>query len=74
MEPLDVAQLAKVRGLTASGAAKAARLGARVTLREVAAASGLGVSTICRYERGERVPRGAGALRYLAVLEGLLAR
>jgi DNA-binding transcriptional regulator YiaG len=70
----DLPQLARVRSLTRSGAAKSIRLGAKLSLGEVARAIEVTPATVLRWERGERVPTGDKALRYLTVLEGLISR
>ena len=70
----DVAQLAEVRALAASGAARSIRLGARLSLSEVADQLGVSTSTVFRWERGQRNPRGEAALRYGALLAELMDR
>lgn len=62
-------ELTRVRLLTTSGAARLIRQAARASLVEVGRASGNAASTIWRWEQKERVPHGAGAVRYLRVLE-----
>lgn len=66
--------LARVRALCDSGAARAVRLGKRLSLREMADGVGDGVSpsTILRWESRERTPRGSAAIAYLALLDRLM--
>jgi DNA-binding transcriptional regulator YiaG len=64
--------LAKVRALVESGAARSIRLGAGLSLAETAAACGVSVSTMFRWEARERRPHGEPALRYLELLERLM--
>lgn len=58
----------------ASGAAKAIRLQAGLSIREAAQAAGLASSTVFRWEHGDRRPRGNGAYAYLRVLDELSGR
>jgi len=70
-DTLDVVQLARVRRLTKSGAAKAIRIGAGLSLPELAAAVGVSPVTVWRWEGGVRVPHGARALAYGRLLDRL---
>lgn len=67
----DLRALRRVRALVASGAAQAMRVNAGLTFAEVARAANVADKTIRRWEARERVPHGAAALRYLAVLDAL---
>lgn len=67
----EVETLSRVRRLARTGAARAIRLSAGVSIREVARAASVAPSTVFRWESGERTPRGDGALRYADVLDGL---
>jgi DNA-binding transcriptional regulator YiaG len=67
----DVARLARVRRLAASGAARAIREEAGLSLTELAAGVQVDRVTVHRWERGSRRPTGPAALRYLDVLEEL---
>lgn len=71
MEPV---RLAKVRSWTISGVAREIREGNGLSLAEIGAAIPASPSTVCRWELGQRIPRGERALRYLEVLEGLIGR
>jgi DNA-binding transcriptional regulator YiaG len=64
-------RLTRMRRLAANGAARAIRESAGLSLSEAADASGIDRTTIHRWERGRRRPRGDGALRYLALLDEL---
>lgn len=64
-------ELARVRRMAATGAARAIRESAHVSLREVAADVGVDVSSLSRWETGVRQPRGSAAIRWLRILEEL---
>lgn len=66
------AQLAHVRALADSGAARGIRVAARLSLTEMATQVGVSVSTIYRWEQGQRRPRGRPAIRYGALLDELM--
>jgi transcriptional regulator with XRE-family HTH domain len=70
----ELIRLAEVREAARSGAARELRIEARLSLREVGAACGVSEVTVLRWERNERRPRGAAALRYGAVLRALAKR
>lgn len=70
----DPQRLAEVRRLCRTGLAKHLRLVNELSLAEVAAPIGVSPSSVWRWERGERTPRGEDAVRYLDVLESLKAR
>ena len=67
----DLVGLARVRGLVRSGDARVIRLARGLTMGEVARSVGVTVATVSRWESGERVPRGAPALRYGELLDSL---
>ncbi|WP_425517046.1 helix-turn-helix domain-containing protein [Miltoncostaea marina] len=69
--PEELALVSEARRLAGSGGARAIRVAAGVTLYEVAAACGVYPSTVLRWERGERRPRGRGAVHYARVLREL---
>ena len=54
-----------------SGAARAIREAAGLSLTEAADSAGVHRITVHRWEKGTRRPRGDAALRYLALLENL---
>ncbi|QIK76036.1 helix-turn-helix domain-containing protein [Nocardioides piscis] len=70
----DPVALARVRHLVASGTAKHVRVSAEVSQVEIAQAIGVTHAAISNWENGIRKPRGHAALRYLAVLDGLMGR
>lgn len=47
------------------------RIGAQLSQAEIAEALGVDVSTVCKWENGERTPRGLLAERYAELLEKL---
>ncbi len=63
-------RLSRVRELAISGEARMIRENARLSTTDLARAIGVDKSTVSRWERGQRAPRGRAALRY----EALLAR
>lgn len=67
-----LAEVAKVRALLRSGAARSIRVAAGISQAEVAADLGVSGATICRWERGNRMPRAPIALRYGALLHELM--
>ena len=70
----DVSRLAAVRARAASGAARSIRRGAGLSLSEVADQIEVSTSTVFRWERRQRKPRGEAALRYGSLLDELMAR
>lgn len=74
MSSMDATKLIRVRRMAATGAARSIRQEAGLSLTELAEAADVHRTTIFRWEHGQRRPRGAPALRYLAVLEELSAR
>lgn len=67
----SVVMLAQTRRLVTSGEARRLRVAAAVSLREMANAVGVSPSTILRWERAERSPRGEAAVRYGTLLDQL---
>ncbi len=67
----ELVSLTKVRRLASTGEAKALRLGAELSLREVAAAVGISHSNLWRWEAGQRSPRGQAALAWGLLLAQL---
>ena len=64
-------QLAYVRRLARTGAARVIREEARISLREMAEEIGTTRASLSRWERHESSPRTAAALRWPEVLKGL---
>ncbi|MFK4037618.1 helix-turn-helix transcriptional regulator [Nonomuraea wenchangensis] len=67
----DLARLRRVRAAAASGRARELRQAAGLTQAEIAAAVGVAQPTVALWETGQRVPRGAAALRYAKAVEAL---
>ena len=65
-------ELALIRHLATSGKAAAIRDRAALTLTEMAAAIDVSPTTLRRWERGERAPRGPEAQTYLRLLQELV--
>ena len=63
--------LARVRTLGKSGAARAIRVRAGLSLAELGSRVGVGAATIHRWEVGQRSPHGELALAYAAALASL---
>lgn len=70
--PEEAADLAHLRSLMRSGAARGVRIAAGLSLGEAAAAAGVSASAVCRWEAQQRTPSGAAALRYGRLLARLL--
>lgn len=67
----ETEQIARVRELIATGAARRIREAARLSLAEMAKPCHVTASAVWRWEQGKRMPRGEAALRYAALLDGL---
>lgn len=67
----DLDTLTRVRRLASSGAARAIRIGAGASIREVAAVVGVSPATVLRWERGSRAPRGEKGVAYGRALDEL---
>jgi transcriptional regulator with XRE-family HTH domain len=65
----DLDRLARARQLGPSGAGRALRRAAGLSLQDVAQALGVSISALSRWERAERRPRRDAALAWLATLE-----
>lgn len=71
MKPSELVIVAEAREAAASGAARRARLGARLTQQEVASACGVSAKTVAMWETGQRTPSGTPALEYGRLLRQL---
>lgn len=67
----ELEPLTRVRRLASTGAARAIRIGAGATIREVAQVVGVSPATVHRWETGNRVPRGEKGLAYGRALDEL---
>jgi DNA-binding transcriptional regulator YiaG len=70
---MDALQLARVRRICSSGAARRIRESSRLSKAEVGRATGVSGAAVSRWEDGSRAPTGPEALRYLKLLEKLAA-
>ena len=70
----DLHRLAWVRRVAATGEARKIRKEAHVTQNELANVVAVSRPTICLWETGKRIPRGAAALRYAKALDKLTRR
>jgi len=67
----DLLLLTEARNLATSGRAGAIRERAGLSLREIADGCGASPTTVYRWERGERQPRGRPAIRWALLLHEL---
>lgn len=65
---VDTARLCDVRHLCSTGAARAIRQAAALSLAEVAAHAGIPITTVSGWERGVHRPHGPAAVVYLDLL------
>jgi transcriptional regulator with XRE-family HTH domain len=66
-----VQELMTARRLAERGDAVRIRLAAGLSQSEIASACEVSTSTVCRWENGQRRPRGAAAIRWARVLQRL---
>lgn len=71
MNQAPILRLAGVRAAVSSGEARRLREIAQLSIGEVAKACGVDQSTVWRWERGTRKPRGDAALAYGELIESL---
>lgn len=74
MADAQMLRLADVRSALSSGEAERLRVAAQLSIGEVARSCGVDQSTIWRWERGVRKPRGKAALVYGELIEALRQR
>ena len=67
----DAVEIARARELFRSGRAKTIRERAGLNVSEMARATNVNVSTVARWEAGQRSPRGEAAKRYARLLREL---
>ena len=72
MDVDSLAELARVRALVGTGAARPIRKSAGLSLGEVAGSIGVSPGTVLRWENGERIPRGQAAVAYGRLLTTLI--
>lgn len=70
---MDIKEIAWARKMARSGRGRDLREAASLSLTEVALTLGVTPAALSRWERNERIPRTEAAVRYAAVLRGLLA-
>jgi DNA-binding transcriptional regulator YiaG len=68
-----VLKLARARRLSTTGEARQVRLAQGLSLRDVAEAVGVGVTTLWRWEQARNSPHGEAALRWVDLLDQLSA-
>jgi len=68
----DLVTLSLVRRLLADGVARDARVGAGLSVREVARSAGVSPAGWSRWERGQRSPRAAAAMTAAPAIMDLL--
>jgi DNA-binding transcriptional regulator YiaG len=68
----ELQELSALRALLRSGAARPIRTAAGASLGEVASVLGTSKTTVLRWERGERIPRGELGLAYWRLLRNLM--
>ena len=74
MNTKQLLEVTRVRELARAGTARQVRQRAGLSLSEVAAAVGVSTATVFRWERGQRRPTGAAALRYARMCQTLMNR
>ena len=72
MDAADQDALIWLRRQLACGAAKATRIYADLSLAEAGAPDAIDPSSIHRWERGERLPRGPKAIAYAKTLQRIM--
>ena len=70
----DVLEIARARDLARSGTGRTIRVSAGLSLSEVGQAVGIAPSTVLRYERGQRMPRGEPGVAWARLMTQLLNR
>ncbi|PKQ22322.1 MAG: hypothetical protein CVT65_13970 [Actinobacteria bacterium HGW-Actinobacteria-5] len=67
----DLLMLTSARTFAATGDGLRRRQAAGLSLREVAAAVGISPTTLWRWEKGQRTPRGRAAIAWACLLDEL---
>lgn len=73
MSPKDLLLVAQARQYAVTGRGRDLRIAQGLSLRETATAIDVSAAGLWRWERGERVPRGAAAVRWAQLLRQLEA-
>ncbi len=73
-QPDGLTAIILVRQLASSGEALAIRQKAGLSQADIARAVGVAASAVARWEKGQRIPRSAAALRYGQALVALRDR
>jgi DNA-binding transcriptional regulator YiaG len=71
MAQAQILRLVRVRAAASSGEARRLREAAQLSIGEVASVCGVDQSTVWRWERGARSPRGPAALKYGDLIDSL---
>lgn len=71
MDSTDLMHLATARRYAVTGAGARLRRSAHLSLQEIAEATGCSVTTVWRWEQGQRAPHGAPALAWARLLREL---
>ena len=74
IEKPSLVALMRARDLAKSGAGRAARIGAGLSIREMSRAVGASPAAIYRWEKGERLPRSDAGIRWAREVMKLLSR
>lgn len=73
VERTEAERLVTLRRWTTNGKARELRLAAKLSQADIARTVETDQTAVGRWERGERLPRGAAAMRYLNLLESVAA-
>lgn len=73
MDARELLRLTAARRAATSGEGRRRREAAGLSLREVAGALGVDPTTLQKWERGDRAPRGEPAIRWMDLLDQLAA-
>ena len=74
MDIESITSVARARRMAREGEGLRVRLDLGLSLADVASLVGVSLSTLSRWERHQRIPRGAQAIRYQAVVQDLVRR
>lgn len=74
MDQAQVLRIVELRTAVSTGEARRLRVAAQLSIGEVARSCGVDQSTVWRWEKGVRRPRGSGALEYAELIAELRER